>query len=131
MVMLMIDTCFLIDYQCESKRKTGGAVAAFLRSHAEERLQISPIAWGEFLAGFEDEAHPFVCFVRDRLDFVALEPDVGSLYREKFGFLKASGNLIGANDLWIGCHALARALPLVTRNDSDFNRIPGLKLITY
>lgn len=127
----MVDTCFLIDYQRESKSKTQGVVAAFLRAHADARLQISPIAWGEFLAGFENEAHPFVGFVQDRLDFVPLEPDVGSLYREKFRFLKASGRLIGANDLWIGCHALSRKQALVTRNHSDFERIPGLELLTY
>ena len=127
----MVDTCFLIDYQRESKRKVQGAVTAFLRAHADERLQISPIAWGEFLAGFEDESHPFIRFVRDRLDFVSLEPEVGSVYREKFSFLKASGNLIGTNDLWIGCHALSRKQALVTRNHSDFERIPGLELLTY
>lgn len=127
----MVDACFLIDYQRESKRKAHGSVAAFLKAHSDERLQISPIAWGEFLAGFEDEAHPFVGFVRDRLDFVPLEPDVGSVYREKFRFLKASGNLIGANDLWIGCHALSRKQALVTRNQSDFERIPGLELLRY
>jgi tRNA(fMet)-specific endonuclease VapC len=129
--MLMVDTCFLIDYQRESKRREKGAIAAFLRSHAEERLQISPVAWGEFLAGFDEETHPFVEFVRDHLDFISLEAEVGSVYRETFRALKASGNLIGANDLWIGCHALARQQPLITRNDSDFHRIPGLKLLTY
>lgn len=131
MVMLMVDTCFLIDYQRESKRRSHGKLAGFLEDHSEERLQISPIAWGEFLAGFEDESHPFIRFVRDRLDFVPLEPEVGSVYREKFRFLKATGNLIGANDLWIGCHALSRKQALVTRNHSDFERIPGLELLTY
>ncbi|MFO8026502.1 MAG: type II toxin-antitoxin system VapC family toxin, partial [Opitutales bacterium] len=127
----MVDTCFLIDYQRESKSKVRGAVASFLRAHADERLQISPIAWGEFLAGFEDEAHPFVGFVHDRLDFVPLEPEVGFVYREKFRLLKASGNSFGANDLWIGCHALSRKQALVTRNHSDFERIPGLKVVEY
>jgi len=131
MVMLMIDACFLIDYQREAKRGVRGALAGFLREHSAERLQISPIAWGEFLAGFEDETHPFVDFARDRLDFVPLEPSVGSVYRENFRLLKTTGNLIGANDLWIGCHALTRKVPLVTRNDSDFKRIPGLILLTY
>jgi len=131
MVMLMVDACFLIDYQRESKRETKGAVARFLRAYSEERLQISPIAWGEFLAGFEDETHPFIAFVSDHLDFIPLEPDVGSLYRKKFRVLKTGGNLIGSNDLWIGCHALARDVPLVTRNESDFHRIPDLKLVTY
>lgn len=127
----MVDACFLIDYQRESKREAHGSVAAFLKAHSDERLQISPIAWGEFLAGFEDEAHPFVGFVRDRVDFVPLEHDVGAVYRQKFLFLKATGNLIGANDLWIGCHALSRKQALVTRNQSDFERIPGLELLTY
>lgn len=131
MVVLMIDACFLIDYQRESKRKEVGSVAAFLREHADERLQISPIAWGEFLAGFEDGAHPFIGFVRDHLDLLSLEPEVGSVYREQFRFLKDNGNLIGANDLWIGCHALTRGQPLVTRKANDFYRIPGLKLLTY
>lgn len=129
--MLMVDACFLIDYQRESKRRVKGEVAAFLQSHVDERLQISPIAWGEFLAGFENEAHPFVGFVKDHLDFIPLEAEVGSVYRETFRILKAGGNLIGANDLWIGCHALARQQPLVTRNNSDYHRIPGLKLLTY
>lgn len=127
----MVDTCFLIDYQRESKRRSPAAVAALLQAHKEERLQISPIAWGEFLAGFEDADHPFIRFVRDRLDFVPLEPEVGLVYREKYRFLKASGNLIGANDLWIGCHALFRKQALVTRNHSDFERISGLEILTY
>jgi len=32
---------------------------------------------------------------------------------------------------WIGCHALARKMPLVTRNNSDLKRIPGLTFLTY
>jgi tRNA(fMet)-specific endonuclease VapC len=131
MVMLMIDTCFLIDYQREVKAKKRGPVAAFLREHAEERLQISPVAWGEFLAGFPDENDPFVSFVRDRVDFLALSIQVASTYRTVFRSLKANGTLMGANDLWIACHALSLELALVTRNGSDFRRISDLRLIEY
>ena len=60
MVMLMVDTCFLIDYQREVKAKHRGKVAGFLAAHSEERLQISPVAWGEFLAGFQRKNHPFI-----------------------------------------------------------------------
>jgi tRNA(fMet)-specific endonuclease VapC len=131
MDILMLDTCFLIDYQREVRTQRHGAVAAFLESHAQSRLQISTIAWGEFLAGFNDEDHPFVAFARDRLDVLDLTPDVASVYRAQFRWLKASGDLIGANDLWIGCHALARGIPLVSRNQSDFQRIPQLCVLTY
>ncbi|TVP78155.1 MAG: type II toxin-antitoxin system VapC family toxin [Puniceicoccaceae bacterium] len=127
----MVDTCFLIDYQREARAQRHGAVAAFLKVHAQARLQISAIAWGEFLTGFSDEAHPFIAFARDRLDLLELTADVAGVYRRQFRWLKASGNLIGANDLWIGCHALARGVPIVSRNHCDFERIPELVVQTY
>jgi len=129
--MLMIDTCFLIDYQREAKAKRPGSVAAFLRTHAEERLQISPVAWGEFLAGFPQADHPFVSFARDRLDLLSLTPQVALVYRKVYRNLKVDGRLIGANDLWIACHAMALEQALVTRNASDFRKIPELRLVEY
>ena len=129
--MLMVDTCFLIDYQREVKAKRRGAVATFLGAHSGERLQISPVAWGEFLAGFPREDDEFVGFVRDRIEMVSLDFEVSSIYRGVYRHLKANGNLIGANDLWIASHALAREQALVSRNTSDFSRIPELRLIEY
>lgn len=129
--MLMVDTCFLIDYQRESKRNAPGPVVAFLRDHAEERLQISPVAWGEFLAGFENENDSFVLFAQDRLELAPLGPEVASVYRKIYRYLKLSGNLIGANDLWIASHAVAFGRPLVSRNESEFRRAPDLKLLSY
>jgi len=35
--------------------------------------------------------------------------------------------MIGSNDLWIAAHAKAAGLILVTNNESEFRRIPGLK----
>jgi tRNA(fMet)-specific endonuclease VapC len=99
--------------------------------HGLSDLQIPTIAWGEFLAGFSDEAHPFIAFARDRIDILELTPDVACIYRAQFRWLKATGNLIGTNDLWIGCHSLARGIPLVSRNHSDFKRIPELTVQTY
>jgi len=131
MDILMVDTCFLIDYQRESRSGVLGKVAFFLESHSQARLQISAIAWGEFLAGFSEESHPFIAFARDRLDLLDLNPEVSSVYRAQFRLLKSSGNLIGTNDLWIGCHALAQGVPLVSRNHSDFKRIPELNLLSY
>jgi tRNA(fMet)-specific endonuclease VapC len=106
-------------------------VAAFLKNHAAERLQISPVAWGEFLAGFPQENDPFVSFVRDRLDIVPLSSQVASTYRWVFRILKQNGSMIGTNDLWIACHALSLEQSLVTRNASDFRRIPDLLLLEY
>ncbi|NNM81754.1 MAG: type II toxin-antitoxin system VapC family toxin [Burkholderiales bacterium] len=42
--------------------------------------------------------------------------------------LKASGRQIGANDLWIACHALSLDMTLVTNNVREFERIEGLRI---
>jgi tRNA(fMet)-specific endonuclease VapC len=38
---------------------------------------------------------------------------------------------IGNNDLWIGAHARASGLTLVTNNVREFSRIPGLRLANW
>jgi tRNA(fMet)-specific endonuclease VapC len=38
------------------------------------------------------------------------------------------GKNIGPNDLWIAAHALALDAVLVTANESEFSRVPGLKI---
>ncbi len=129
--MLMVDTCFLIDYQREVKAKIPGPGAAFLRTHRDERLQISAVAWGEFLAGFSDEDDAFIGFVRDLLDVAPLGAQVSAIYRRVYRSLKATGNLIGANDLWIASHAIEQGHALVTRNGSEFRKISDLRLIEY
>lgn len=42
--------------------------------------------------------------------------------------LKKAGTPIGANDLWIACHALAEDVTLVTNNVREFERIQGLRM---
>ena len=49
-------------------------------------------------------------------------------YASQFTRLRAAGTPIGANDLWIACHALADDCTLVTNNTGEFERVAGLKL---
>jgi len=49
-------------------------------------------------------------------------------YAEQFTRLRAAGTPIGANDLWIGCHALAESATLVTNNEREFRRLAGLSV---
>lgn len=42
--------------------------------------------------------------------------------------LEARGTPIGNNDLWIAAHAQAARLILVTNNEKEFRRVPGLKI---
>ena len=42
--------------------------------------------------------------------------------------LETRGETIGNNDLWIAAHAKAAELILVTNNEREFKRVPGLKV---
>ena len=47
-------------------------------------------------------------------------------YAVHFTCLKEAGTPVGANDLWIACHALAENAILVTHNTDEFERMKGL-----
>lgn len=44
--------------------------------------------------------------------------------------LKASGNPIPSNDLWIAAATLARKGPLLTR-DGHFSKVPGVRVVNW
>ena len=49
-------------------------------------------------------------------------------YAMQFSRLREAGTPIGANDLWIACHALAEDCTVVTNNMREFERVVGLRL---
>lgn len=49
-------------------------------------------------------------------------------YASNFTRLKDAGNQIGANDLWIACHAISFGATLVTNNVCEFERINQLNI---
>jgi tRNA(fMet)-specific endonuclease VapC len=49
-------------------------------------------------------------------------------YATNFTHLKDAGTQIGANDLWIACHAISLDATLVTNNVREFTRIKQLNI---
>ncbi len=58
----------------------------------------------------------------------ALDSRATRAYGEIRATLEQQGRPIGNNDLWIGAHALALSLTLVTNNEREFQRIRGLSV---
>ena len=75
-------------------------------------LAMSFITWAELLRGAE-----------------------GSQRREatlqQLKALKRRATPIGANDLWIACHALAIGATVVSHNVNAFSRVEGLQLVDW
>jgi tRNA(fMet)-specific endonuclease VapC len=57
-----------------------------------------------------------------------MDAEVARRYGDLRAELEARGQSIGGNDLWIAAHALSAKLILVTNNEREFGRVPGLKI---
>ena len=128
---VILETTFLIDLERELLSRRQGVAYRLLGERPEDRLFVTFITVGEMAAGpaldkrerWEDFFRPF------RILPLTLEAcwEYGKAYRH----LSANGQLIGGNDLWIAATSLAQDMPLVTRNLDHFQRVPGLRLISY
>jgi tRNA(fMet)-specific endonuclease VapC len=95
---------------------------------------MSFITWAELLKGAERSQRK--AQVLCRLEALArqvpvrypTDPEICRHYAEQATRLKEAGLPIGANDLWIACHALAEQATLVTHNVREFSRVSGLWL---
>lgn len=104
------------------------------RLSPEERLTMSFVSYAELLMGAERSSRRervIQRLGRLRQEIIVLYPDnpaICQYYAQQFTALKTAGTPIGANDLWIACHALAEGATLVTNNIREFQRIDGLQL---
>jgi len=95
------------------------AVSVITKSELLYGVEVSPRRQQDSLALSEYLRHVEV------LDF----PDEAALhYAQIRAALKASGAMIGANDLFIAAHARSLRLTLVTNNTAEFCRVPDLKI---
>jgi tRNA(fMet)-specific endonuclease VapC len=123
--MIDTDICILLR-NGRSKR----VVERFDRIQRGEAV-VSIVSYGELLFGAEKGP----ARARDlglleallaRLPVASLPSDAAGEYAMIRAGLERSGTPIGANDLWIAAHARAAGLTLVTNNEREFRRVPGL-----
>jgi tRNA(fMet)-specific endonuclease VapC len=67
----------------------------------------------------------------DRLDVLPLDAEVDRHYADIRAALERAGTPIGSHDLFIAAHARCLELTLVTRNEREFVRVPGLRLAMW
>ena len=94
---------------------------------------ISVITWGELLYGAEKskQRKKVLQLLAEFKSFIPVLPiseNTGNTYGVIRASLESKGTPIGNNDLWIAAHAKAAALTLVTNNEREFQRVPGLKI---
>jgi tRNA(fMet)-specific endonuclease VapC len=60
---------------------------------------------------------------------VPITTPVARVHAELWSSLARRGKMPGQHDLWIAASALAHGLGVVTLNQRDFARVPGLRLV--
>lgn len=120
---------------------TFSAIAARRHPGALERLSALPdgaayVCWitlGEVAFGMRrskpaQRTTSGIESLRRSLVRLPLDEPVVEQYARLRAALEAKGRPIGPNDSWIAAHALAHGLTLVTGNEREFRRVPGLKV---
>lgn len=129
MARFLLDTNICIYIR---QKRPPEVLARFERLKAGD-ASLSVITYGELLYGAHKSKQREAALAR-LADLVSLLPvlempaEAADRYGEFRSALEAKGETIGGNDLWIAAHAKAEGLVLVTNNEREFNRVPGLKV---
>lgn len=97
------------------------------------RMCISAVTLGELIYGAERSAWPernladIQGFVA-RLDVAPFDERAAEHFGQVRAELYASGKPIGPYDMMIAGHARSMGLVLVTNNEREFGRVPGLRI---
>ncbi|HXW42748.1 MAG TPA: type II toxin-antitoxin system VapC family toxin [Xanthobacteraceae bacterium] len=131
----MIKPRYLLDTDTFVYIRRGRPVQARARFDRLEpgEAVLSVIAYGELAYGIEKKGvGPEPWRVLEELiqiiQVVPLPTEAANVYGAIRATLAKKGEMIGSNDLWIAAHAKMMNLILVTNNEREFRRVPGLKI---
>lgn len=127
---VLIDTSVLVD------RERGAGSVSLEELLGDEERAISVVTVSELLHGVHRakgatrvKRRAFVEHLLAAFDAVPITEQVARIHAETWASLAARGSVIGAHDLWIAATALAHGFGVVTRDEADFSRISGLRVL--
>jgi tRNA(fMet)-specific endonuclease VapC len=125
--MLDTDTCIYI-----RRNKPPRVTERFAALVAGEAV-VSVVSYGELRVGAEKSRwrERDLAVLEKLIAIIPVEP-LPAAAADVYGSIRAElerrGEVIGNNDLWIAAHARASGLTLVTNNEREFRRVPGLQV---
>ena len=128
--MLDTDMCSYV------MKRSHPALVRKLRSVPIDSISVSVITKAELLFGVElsprrsQDAAALDGFLK-HVDVLEFDEAAAGHYAQIRADLQRRGEMIGANDLLIAAHARSRKDVLVTNNNREFGRVPGLKLANW
>lgn len=124
----LLDTNILSDLV----KNPQGAVTSRISAVGEETICTSIIVAAELLFGAEksnsEKLAERVNLILTTIEILPLESPAEREYAGLRNYLFRKGTPIGPNDMIIAAHALAKGLIIVTANNGEFSRVPGLEI---
>lgn len=113
-------------------RNPQGQAAQRLRTVGIGQACVSVVVSAELRYGAEEKnAFQLTKRVEEFLRSIRIMPlddPADRVYAMLRAELKRQGRIVGQNDLFIAAHALALDYVLVTDNEEEFSRVPGLRI---
>ena len=128
-MIYMLDTNVCIDVI----RKRARSLVERIRTHAVDDIALSAITLSELQHGVSKSENPEqnrVALLEFLVPFTVLsyEDTAARAYGEIRAHLEKQGTPIGPMDMLIAAHARSRSLILVTNNEQELRRVPGLAI---
>jgi tRNA(fMet)-specific endonuclease VapC len=126
----LIDTDLLIEWERDD-------AAALEELVGDEPRAISVITVSELLHGvhratgaLQTQRRAFVEHLLAGFEPLPITEPVARVHAAAWADLAERGEVIGAHDLWIAATALTHGFGVATRNERDFGRVPGLRVLS-
>jgi tRNA(fMet)-specific endonuclease VapC len=127
----LLDTNILSDLV----RRPQGRVAAQIAREGEQSVCTSIVVAAELRVGAAKAGSKRLTrqldLILSALDILPLETPADRHYATLRRHLKKRGTPIGPNDLLIAAQALAEDCTLITANEREFSRVPGLRVANW
>ena len=125
---------YLLDADtCSFAVKGHSDVVARIDRQPRGRVVTSAVVWAELVFGAlasprRGDLLQRLDLLRENVAVMDLTADAGAHHAEIRLALVAEGRPIGPQDHWIAAHARSEGLCIVTNNEREFRRVPGLKV---
>jgi tRNA(fMet)-specific endonuclease VapC len=90
-------------------------------------LTVAELAWGVAKSRSERNREALAAFIAS-FQVIVFDLDAAFIYGDVRADLHRRGTPIGPIDMLIAAHALALDVTLVTNNEREFKRVPGLRV---
>jgi tRNA(fMet)-specific endonuclease VapC len=128
---VLIDATVLIEH--ERKRLD---LAHHLEERAEEEFFLSVVTASELLHGVHRATDSsvrarrsaWVEAILERFPLLPIDVPIARAHAQIWAELASRGQIIGPSDLWLAASCVAHGLVMVTANEREFRRVPGLQV---